>query len=141
MSIRTGRILPHRHADVTISRYHHDMPDEVSPLYVRLPRREADRLDRAAFEGKVSKRELVTSALQRYLDESKPKPELVLGRAELRPAAAPEVLTVEQAAALLQVEPAEVEALAEAGELPGRKIADAWRFPRVALLDWLAGSA
>jgi excisionase family DNA binding protein len=115
------------------------MPDEVSPLYVRLPRREADLLDRAAFEGKVSKRELVTSALQRYLDESKPKPELVLGRAEFRPAAAPEVLTVEQAAALLQVEPADVEALAEAGELPGRRIGDAWRFPRAALLEWLGG--
>ena len=115
------------------------MPDEVSPLYVRLPRREADLLDRAAFEGKVSKRELVTSALQRYLDDAKPKSELVLGRAEFRPAAAPEVLTVEQAAALLQVEPAEVEKLAEAGELPGRRIGDAWRFPRAALLEWLGG--
>jgi excisionase family DNA binding protein len=115
------------------------MPDEVSPLYVRLPRREADALDRAAFAGKVSKRELVTSALQRYLDDTKPKSELVLGRAEFRPAAAPEVLTVEQAAALLQVEPAEVEKLAKAGELPGRQIGGAWRFPRAALLEWLGG--
>jgi excisionase family DNA binding protein len=115
------------------------MPDDVSPLYVRLPRREAEALDRAAFETKASKRELVTSALQRYLDESKPKPELVLGRAELRPPPPPEVLTIEQAAKLLQVEPAEMQKLAEAGELPGRKIGGAWRFPRAALLEWLGG--
>ena len=111
------------------------MPNDVSPLYVRLPRREADALDRAAFEGKVSKRELVTSALQRYLDD----PALALGRAELRPVAVPEVLTVERAAELLQVEPTDLTALAEAGELPGRKIGGAWRFPRAALLEWLEG--
>jgi excisionase family DNA binding protein len=114
------------------------MPDETSPLFVRLPRREADLLDRAAFEGRTSKRELVTTMVKRYLDEKPPQPELVLGRAELRPASAPDVLTIDQAAALLQVEPAEVEALAEAGELPGRKIGDGWRFPRAALLEWLA---
>jgi len=114
------------------------MPEDVTPLYVRLPQREAELLDRAAFDGKVSKRELVTSMVQRYLDESKPMPELVLGRAELRPVSALDVLTVEQAAALLQVEPAEVAALAEAGELPGRRIGGAWRFPRAALLEWLS---
>jgi len=114
------------------------MPDDTSPLYVRLPRHEADLLDRASFEGKVSKRELVTSMVKRFLVEE--SPELVLGRAELRPAAAPDVLTVDQAAALLQVDAAEVEALAEAGELPGRKIGGAWRFPRAALLEWLSAS-
>jgi excisionase family DNA binding protein len=123
---------------IAISRYPRDMPEDTSPLFVRLPRHEADLLDRAAFEGRTSKRELVTTMVKRYLDEKPPQPELVLGRAELRPSAAPEVLTIEQAAALLQVEPAEVEALAEAGELPGRKLGDAWRFPRTALLDWLA---
>jgi excisionase family DNA binding protein len=123
---------------LAISRYHRDMPDETSPLFVRLPRREADLLDRAAFEGRTSKRELVTTMVKRYLDEKPPQPELVLGRAELRPASAPDVLTIDQAAALLQVEPAEVEALAEAGELPGRQIGDGWRFPRAALLEWLA---
>ena len=115
------------------------MPDDdVSPLYVRLPRREAELLDRAAYEGNVSKRELVTSMVQRYI--AKDAPELVLGRAHLRPVEPPEVLTVEQAAALLQVEPADVTALAEAGELPGRRIGDAWRFPRAALLEWLGAA-
>jgi excisionase family DNA binding protein len=103
------------------------MPDDTSALFVRLPRREADLLDRVAFEGRISKRELVTSLVQR-----------VLGRAHLRPAEAHEVLTLEQAAALLQVDTAEVAALAEAGELPGRRIGGDWRFPRAALLEWLA---
>ena len=112
------------------------MPDDVSPLYVRLPRREADLLDRAAFESKVSKRELVSSMVKRFLIEE--TPELVVGRAHVRPAEPHEVLTLEQAAELLQVEPGVVGDLAEAGELPGRKLGDAWRFPRAALLDWLA---
>ncbi len=117
------------------------MPEDTTPLFVRLPRREADLLDRVAFVGKISKRELVTSLVQRYLDEDdgKPKPpELVLGRAHFRPAESHDVLTLEQAAALLQVDPAEVAALAEAGELPGRRIGGDWRFPRAALLEWLA---
>ena len=117
------------------------MPDDTTTaLFVRLPRREADLLDRVAFEGRISKRELVTSLVQRYLDDDGVKPsapELVLGRAHFRPAEAPDVLTLEQAAALLQVDAAEVAALAEAGELPGRRIGGDWRFPRAALLEWL----
>jgi len=114
---------------------------DTTPLYVRLPRREADLLDRAAFEGRISKRELVTSLVQRYLGDDDGKastPELVLGRAHFRPVEAPAVLTLEQAAELLQVDTAEVAALAEAGELPGRRLSGGWRFPRAALLEWLA---
>ena len=49
------------------------------------------------------------------------------------------MLTLDQAAALLQVDVAEVAALADAGELPGRRIAGEWRFPRAALLKRLGG--
>jgi excisionase family DNA binding protein len=67
---------------------------------------------------------------------------LVVGHHSFRPAApaalAPEVLTAEQAAELLQVEPSLPARLAEAGELPGRKLAGQWRFSREALLRWLA---
>ena len=115
------------------------MPEATTPLFVRLPRREADLLDRVAFEGKISKRELVTSLVQRYLDEDNQEtPQLTLGRHHFRPSDAPDVLTLEQAAAFLQVDAAEVAALAEAGELPGRRIGGDWRFPRAALLEWLA---
>jgi excisionase family DNA binding protein len=51
----------------------------------------------------------------------------------------PAVLALEQAAALLGVDAAEVAARAEAGELPGHRIGGDWRFPRAALLEWLGG--
>jgi excisionase family DNA binding protein len=107
------------------------MPER--PLYVRLPREEADRLDRAAEELRTSKRELVTRLVAQKLDT------LTVGHHEFRPAAADDVLTPAQAAELLQVEEAEVLALAEAGELPGRRIGGEWRFARAALLSWLGG--
>ncbi len=64
---------------------------------------------------------------------------LTVGRAEIRPAAPSEVLTLEGAAELLQIETAQVAELAAAGELPGRRIGEDWRFSRSALLAWLAG--
>ncbi len=48
------------------------------------------------------------------------------------------MLTLEEVAELLSVEPEAVAALASSGELPGRRIAGAWRFARAAVLDWLA---
>jgi excisionase family DNA binding protein len=48
------------------------------------------------------------------------------------------VLTLEGVAELLAVEPEEVAALAESGDLPGRRIGGAWRFARGAVLAWLA---
>jgi excisionase family DNA binding protein len=73
---------------------------------------------------------------------------LVVGHHSFRPrerAAAEhdvaEVLTAEQAAELMQVERDVIERLAEAGELPARRLAGQWRFSRAALLDWLAAGA
>jgi hypothetical protein len=40
-----------------------------------------------------------------------------------------------------RVEPAEVEQLAQAGELPGRRTGEAWRFARGAWLAWLAAGS
>ena len=65
---------------------------------------------------------------------------MVVGRADFVPAGAPEVLTAEQAAELLQTDAAAVRALADAGELPGRRIGDEWRFLRRAVLAWLGGA-
>jgi hypothetical protein len=116
------------------------------PLFVRLPAKEADLLSRAAFEGGISKRELVTELVQRYLAArpSEDAPLAVVGNRDLRggrhaflPDPAAEVLTLEQAAAFLQVEPAVMAELAEAGEVPTRRIRDEWRFSRGALLAWL----
>src|SRR6476620_2309605 len=45
----------------------------VSPLYVRLPRAQADALNRASFELKTSKQDLVTGLITRYVDLSEPE--------------------------------------------------------------------
>jgi excisionase family DNA binding protein len=80
------------------------------------------------------------AALRRVVIETGDEP-LTVGRHAFRPADAPAVLTPEQAAELLQVDVAAVVALAEAGDLPGRQIAGAWRFSREAVLAWLGGAA
>jgi excisionase family DNA binding protein len=49
-----------------------------------------------------------------------------------------EVLTLQDAAVLLQVDTGALRRLAEAGELPGRFIGGHWRFSRWAVLEWLA---
>ncbi len=51
----------------------------------------------------------------------------------------PEVLDVDDAAALLRVEPAVVRSLAGASLIPARRVGDQWRFSRAALLEWLKG--
>jgi len=124
-------------------------PEECTPLFVRLPRREADLLDRAAFEGGISKRALVTELVRRSFSDPAAwqAPGVApraprLGRVEFRTAEAREVLTLEQAAELLQVAEDELSALAESGALPGRRIGAQWRFARSALIAWLgAGTA
>jgi excisionase family DNA binding protein len=129
--------------------------DDTAALFVRLPLEEAEKLDRFAFERRIPKRDIVRTLLAERLDDADviwrhtvappmpmpPGAEVVVGRAEFTPADAQEVLTVEQAAELLQVEPDDVSALADAGELPGRKIGDEWRFLRGAVLAWLGGAA
>ena len=50
-----------------------------------------------------------------------------------------EVLDLDQAAALLQVEPGIVRALAETQRIPARRVGDTWRFSRAALLEWVKG--
>ena len=45
---------------------------ETSALYVRIPTSEAEKLDRAAFELKSHKRDLVAALVSRYVDPSTP---------------------------------------------------------------------
>lgn len=54
------------------------------------------------------------------------------------PEPALEVMTAEQTAQLLQLDAKLVVELAEAGDLPGRKLGSVWRFSRTAILAWLA---
>jgi excisionase family DNA binding protein len=137
-------------------------------LYVRLPAKAVTKLDRAAEALGVAKKDLIAGLVTRYVDPSNRRALNALGvlsgkpqRGVIEPGEhgpiagshtfrpyessepvhqqpALEVLTAAQAAELLQVEQPLVLELAEAGKLPGRKLGDAWRFSRAALIAWLA---
>ena len=111
------------------------MQDErsTSALFVRIPTAAAEWLDRASFELKKPKQELVAEAI-RALDTKMP-----VGFARPSPGTR-DVLTTAQVAELLQTDERTVRTLAQAGELPGRKIGPDWRFSRAAVLDWLGGN-
>ena len=137
------------------------MPDPTAALYVRLPHREFEKLDRAAEALATNKKALVTTLVSHYVDPDSdagldrlraisgppqrvtvdlPGDALAVGHHAFTPAPAPDVLTPAQAAELLQVSEDEVVELAEAGTLPGRRIGAQWRFSRPALIAWLAGA-
>jgi excisionase family DNA binding protein len=109
----------------------------MKPLYVRLPTAEADKLDRAAFELKTTKQDLVANLIRRFTIETQDDA-MAVGHAAFRPFSPPDVLTVADLSSWLQVSEDAVTELAEQGDLPGRKLAGEWRFAREAILDWLA---
>jgi excisionase family DNA binding protein len=129
-------------------------------LFVRLTPEQARRLDRAVAAVPARKKDLIGGLLERFVHPDTPAGvaalrelaghdrarrvtvELggdgpVVGHASFRPAPEPEVLDAAGAAALLLVDEPAVVALAERGEIPARRVGDAWRFSRRALLDWL----
>ena len=100
----------------------------------------------AFFGAGRPKQAVVTELLSRHFGEPADRrvtiealgePGAVIGRHAFRPFE-PDVLTLEEVAELLCVAPEAVAELACSGELPGRRIGAAWRFARVAVLDWLA---
>lgn len=137
------------------------MSSDRSALFVRLTADQASRLEQAAAALPAHKKDVIGGLVERYVDPSpagvealrelvatRPRrvtvelgsPELVVGHHEFRPAPVSEVLDAAQAAELLSVAESAVVELAEAGELPGRRIAGEWRFSRSAVLAWLGGS-
>ena len=132
--------------------------EEKAALYVRIPRSEAEKLDRAAFELGASKQDLIAGLVARYVRpesarglrelEAVAAPKrtttveteegLVVGRASFRPDEPREVMSLVALAGWLEVDEDTVRSLAESGELPGRRLGDEWRFARAAVLDWLA---
>jgi len=133
-------------------------PEPEGALYVRLPAHAVDKLHRAAEALGVHKKDLVAGLVTRYVDPdsrrglsalgqlSQPRrvtidlgePAPTMGSYSFQSYDPPEVLSPEQAAQLLQLEEKVVIELAEAGEVPGRKLGGAWRFSRAAVLDWLS---
>jgi excisionase family DNA binding protein len=107
------------------------MPEDRVPLFVRLPREQAMALDRLVDSTGRRKQHLVSDLLA---------DQLAVGHIEIiESAGGEEVLTLQEAAALLRLPVEVVRASAVAGELPGRAFAGEWRFARAAVRAWLAG--
>ena len=126
-------------------------------MFVRLPADAVDRLHRAADALGIRKKDLVASLVTRYVDPDSQRGLSALGTLaaynvtggtgdagpsvgsySFQPYDPPEVMSAEQAGQFLQIDPAVVMDMAEAGTLPGRKLGAAWRFSRAALVAWLA---
>jgi excisionase family DNA binding protein len=118
------------------------------PLYVRLPSAAAEKLDRAAFELKTTKQNLVAELVEAHLPLASTRrvvvesmdDTLTVGHHSFVPAEALDVLTLAEAAELLRIDEQTVAKAADRGELPGRKLGGEWRFARSAVLRWLAGA-
>jgi len=108
------------------------MRSDQKPLYVRLGEDPTRRLEQAVAVSGKTKRQLIEDAVREHLTDGG----LVVGRVALREQG-PEVLTLSEAAALIRVVEADLEAEAERGDVPARRIGGQWRFLRAALLDWL----
>src|SRR5512135_258420 len=94
----------------------------VTPLYVRLPAKAGDKLDRASETLGLAKKDIVTELVERYLDppRSPPSPgQPTLGWHSFQAYDPPEVMSSEQAAQFLQIDEPLVIELADAGKLPG----------------------
>ena len=120
------------------------------PLYVQLPMKSIENLHRAAVALGVHKKDLVASLVDRYVDpESKASMSSLmatrvegsgptLGSYAFQPFDPPEIMNATQAGQFLQLEEQLVIELAEAGELPGKRLGTLWRFSREALVAWLS---
>jgi excisionase family DNA binding protein len=106
------------------------VPEDRVPLFVRLPREQSVALDQLVNTTGRRKQQVVSEMLA---------DQLTVGHIELAErAGVEEVLTLEEAAALLRLPIEAVRARAVSGDLPGRAFGDEWRFARAALLAWLA---
>jgi excisionase family DNA binding protein len=115
------------------------MAPNRTALFVRLPNAQAAALDRLADQTGRRKQHLVSELLADRLT-SAPAP-VSVGRVEVTPPPTTlidEVLTLEEAAALLKLPADTVRSRADEGDLPGRRFGNEWRFARMAVLAWLA---
>ncbi len=51
----------------------------------------------------------------------------------------PDILTMEQAADMLQVSTRTIQRMVKSGEIPGRQVGSQWRFDREQLRQWVRG--
>lgn len=115
---------------------------ERAGLFVRIPTAQATQLDQAAMKAGMRKQDFISSLIAAQLDATPAIRSSSADHATSPAMATPEdaVLTLDDAAELLRITPEALLARASAGELPGRRFANEWRFSRRALFDWLQGS-
>jgi excisionase family DNA binding protein len=120
--------------------------EPTKAIYVRVPAGLADRLDRVSERLGMSKRDIITRLVGDRLEvEDALQPMRIWEDDKTRTAGHivptypvhPDVLSLEEAATMLRVEPDDIKEMAEAGDLPGRKVGSQWRFSRTALMNWL----
>ena len=104
------------------------------PVFIRLPELQVERLERACSAQSMTKQAFVSAAVATRLDgvEDARQP------TERRPR--DDVLTLDELAHLLRVDVEAVRRRVEAGDLPGRRFGDEWRFSLEGVLVWLATS-
>lgn len=111
------------------------MPEARAALFVRIPAAQARQLDSRARALGRTKQDLVADLLAASLDPAAPS------QADKSPGGTPDdVLTLDELARLLKLDATTVMVRVGAGELPGRRFGDQWRFSRRAVLAWLDGS-
>ena len=112
------------------------MPEARSALFVRIPAAQARQLDSRAHALGRTKQDLVADLLATSLASPVPP-----SQPDQSPGGAPDdVLALDELAELLKLDATTVMVRVDAGELPGRRFGDQWRFSRRAVLAWLDGS-
>lgn len=111
------------------------MPEPRVALFVRIPAVQARQLDSRARALGRTKQDLVADLLATSL-----LPPVTPQLDELPQSSPDDVLTLGELAELLKLDPDKVMVRVDAGELPGRRFGDQWRFSRRAVLSWLDGS-
>lgn len=101
--------------------------NSLTALYTRIPTSLADSLDGLAMTSGRAKQQIVTELFERALTAE--------GHATASEPA--EVLTLDEVANLLRVEPADVVTAVDSNGLPGRRLGSEWRFSRSAVTAWL----
>lgn len=111
------------------------MPEPRAALFVRIPAAQARQLDSRAHALGRTKQDLVSDLLATSLMPGDTP------QVDPPPLSAPDdVLILDELAELLKLDLDTVMVRVDAGELPGRRFGDHWRFSRRAVLCWLDGS-
>ncbi len=111
------------------------MLEPRAALFVRIPAAQARQLDSRARALGRTKQDIVADLLATSFTSAVTPP------VDHAPPGAPDdVVTLDELAAMLKLDPDTVMARVDAGELPGRRFGDQWRFSRRAVLAWLDGS-